>query len=74
MSAPGRVAPNPLAGSPCRKCGADELYVELREEIVARPPLSWSLSGNQPKTSATSVPWPWAVCGACGSESKGKRS
>lgn len=63
------VEPNPLAAATCRHCNTTgRIRVELRLE--ARPLGSWSLAGAQMKTSA--VEHPWAVCGACGHESRGE--
>lgn len=69
---PRNVEPNPLAGHPCTRCGARTLRVELREELVAKPLGTFSLAGVNPKVSAVSRDWPWAVCDTCGGESRGK--
>ena len=71
MSAPQwpRVVPNPLVDATCRHCDTHGMiYVELRLE--ARPVGSFSLSGAQVKVSASGHPY--AVCAACGHESRGE--
>lgn len=47
-----------VAATPCPRCGSSQLRFTTR--LVSRPLGSWSLSGNQPKTSA--VEWPYVVC------------
>lgn len=59
-----------LSGVQCTACGAvGQLRIETRLE--ARPLGTWSLSGNNLKTSA--IEWPWMVCDACKAECKGKQ-
>lgn len=67
-----KIEEGPVLGVPCRDCGAYALRLEFRTELHARPLGTWSLSGNQLKTSAVEVQWPWMVCHSCKSECKGK--
>ena len=54
----------------CKYCGVTgQVRVEMR--LVAKPAGTYSLAGAQMKVSATS--WPWAVCDACGHESKARK-
>ena len=57
-----------LAGVPCRNCGSATLRVEWRLERVET---GYSLAGVQTKFAMRE--WPYAVCGTCGAESRGKR-
>lgn len=47
-----------VAAIPCPRCGESRLRVTTKLE--SRPIGTWSLSGNQLKTSA--VEWPYVVC------------
>lgn len=51
-----------LARTPCPSCG--ELTLRLEVRLRSRPPGTWSLAGQQSKTSA--VEWPYAVCSIVG--------
>lgn len=53
----------------CKYCNVVGL-ITLHERIVTHPLGTWSLSGSQPKTSASKVLY--ARCGSCGHESRGK--
>lgn len=64
-----------LSAATCRHCGTTgQIRVETRTEFHARPLGTYSLAGQWPKVSAARVEWPWAVCGACGHESRGEMS
>lgn len=65
--------PNPLEGVPCKRCGKRTLHIELRPNVTAKDIGSFSIAGQQVKFCANVDPWPWAVCGNCGAESKGKK-
>jgi hypothetical protein len=54
--------PNPFLGVQCPACLETSLTLEWRDTLSARPLGTWSLAGAMPKTSASMVPWPWAVC------------
>lgn len=47
-----------VAVTPCPTCGCSQL--RFTTKLVLRPLGSWSLSGNQLKTSA--VKWPYVIC------------
>lgn len=67
------IRKDPFEDIACRDCGAKALRLEMRPTVVAKPLGSHSLSGNTLKVSAVvGAGWPWCVCDACGSESKGK--
>lgn len=53
-----------LREQPCPTCGRHTLVLELRPRLVTRPIGTWSLAGQQDKTSAREVDWPYAVCTA----------
>lgn len=62
----------------CRYCETTgAARTEWRTRLVARPFGTWSLSGQQIKSSATVAWWPWMVCridlGGCGHASEGYR-
>lgn len=61
-----------LREHPCPGCGHRTLELQLK--LVSRPIGTWSLAGQQPKTSA--VEWPYLVCTTehCGFETAAKRN
>ena len=65
--------PNPFAGSPCRDCGEEALFLELRPTLTVKEVGTFSIAGAQDKLVAHDGVWPWCVCSSCGAESEGKR-
>lgn len=58
-----------LSSVTCKYCGTSG-KVRLEMRLVAKELGTFSLAGAQPKVSA--YRWPWAVCDACGHESRGQ--
>lgn len=65
---PTRPADAVDLGAPCKYCGSKDTWVERRME--GKQIGTFSLAGAQMKFSVHT--WPWAVCGGCGHESKGR--